>query len=85
MAAAIYLLCALTSLACTALLLRAWLQTRTHLLFWSAICFAGLTASNVILVLDRLVFPQVDLSMPRLLVALLAMLVLVFGLVWERD
>lgn len=85
MAALIYLLCAFTSVACAALLFRAWLQSRTPLLLWSALCFAGLTVSNVILVLDRVVFPEVDLSTPRLATALGSLLLLLFGLVWERD
>ena len=85
MAAAIYVLCALTALACAVLLFRAWSSSRTSLLLWSALCFAGLAASNAILVLDRIVYPDVDLSIPRLLTALAGLLLMVFGLVWERD
>lgn len=85
MAAVIYALCALTCLLCTILLLRSWQKTRVHLLFWSALCFAGLTASNMLLVLDRLVFLEVDLTTPRLAAALAGLLLLVFGLVWERE
>jgi hypothetical protein len=85
MAAVIYTLCALTCLVCAVLLLRGWQKTRMHLLFWSGLCFVGLTASNVLLVLDRLVFLDVDLTTPRLATALAGLLLLVFGLVWERD
>jgi hypothetical protein len=80
--ALIYLLCALTALACFALLWRAWRTNRASLLFWSALCFAGLTASNVLLVVDKLILPEdVDLSPLRLTVSLAALLLLIFGLV----
>ena len=57
MAVVIYTLCALTGLACAILLLRSYQKTRVNLLLWSGLCFVGLTASNVILVLDRIVYP----------------------------
>jgi hypothetical protein len=85
MAALIYSLCALTSLACAVLLLRGYRQAGVHLLLWSGLCFVGLTVSNVFLVLDRIVYPEVDLAVPRLGAALLGLLLLVYGLVWERD
>ena len=81
----VFLLCALTAFACTWMLLRAWLRTRARLLLWSALCFAGLTANNVLLVLDRLVFTEADLSSWRLGLALLAVMLLVTGLVLEDD
>lgn len=85
MAATIYTLCALTSLACAVLLLRAYSVSGMKLLFWSGMCFLGLTASNVLLVLDRIVYPDVDLYGARLLAALAGLLLLVYGLIWERD
>ena len=80
---AVYVLCALTSIACAAMLFRGYRKTRTRLLFWSSLCFVGLAANNVILFVDRVVLPQVDLSLPRTGAALFALLVLLFGLVWE--
>jgi len=85
MAALIYSLCALTSLAAFVLLLRAWRATRLRLLFWSALCFAGATINNILLVLDKLVLPAVDLTTWRLLTALAAVLLLLFGLIWEEE
>ena len=85
MAALIYSLCALTSLVAAALLWRQYRKARFRILFWSALCFFGLTVNNVILVLDRFVFTQVDLTVPRLLTATVAMVLLVFGLVWESE
>lgn len=85
MAIVIYSLCALTSLACAVLLWRGWLRTRTHLLFWSAVCFVLQTGNNILLVLDKELLPDVDLRLPRLLVAFAAACVLLFGLIWEED
>jgi hypothetical protein len=85
MAAFIYSLCALTCLAAFGLLLRSWRATRHRLLFWSALCFAFLSLNNILLVVDNLVLPQVDLSTPRLLSALLGVLLLLFGLIWEEE
>lgn len=86
MAAVIYSLCALTSLACFVLLWRSWRAGGNRLLFWSALCFAGLSANNVLLVVDKVFLPtQVDLTAWRLLAALVAVLLLLFGLVWEEE
>lgn len=81
-----YTLCALTALACTWLLLRAWTRSRARLLLWSGLCFAGLTANNVLLVLDRLVFPtEVDLLPARLALGLVSVWVLAIALVLEGE
>jgi hypothetical protein len=86
MAALIYSLCALTSLAAAVLLWRAWFRSRLPLLFWSALCFLFLTANNVVLVLDKVVWPvEVDLRLWRLAISLAAVTVLLVGLVWEDD
>jgi hypothetical protein len=86
MAPFIYTLCALTCLACAVLLLRGFRQTRGPLLLWSGLCFVGLTASNVLLVVDRvLTGPDVDLSVMRLVTAFSALLLLLFGLIWDHD
>jgi len=85
MGALIYFLCALTAFACFALLWRGWRANRAKLLFWSALCFAGLTASNVLLVIDKLVLPTVDLSPVRLGITLAALILLIFGLVWGDE
>jgi hypothetical protein len=81
MGSLIYLLCALTAFACFGLLLRAWRTNRAPLLFWSALCFAGLTVSNVLLVVDKLVLPDVDLTPLRSVVTLASLLLLIVGLV----
>jgi hypothetical protein len=86
MAPLIYSLCALTSFTCLVLLWRSYTATRARLLFWSAACFLLLTVNNVLLVLDKVVYPvEVDLSLWRLEAALAAVLLLLFGLIWGED
>jgi hypothetical protein len=84
MAEIVYLLCALTSLACAALLIRSYLAARTGLLLWSSVCFAGLAANNSLLFVDLVLVPSaIDLSIYRGGIALCSMLVLIYGLIWE--
>lgn len=84
MAEAVYILCALTSILCTVLLLRGYRATRTRLLFWASLCFGFLAINNVILYFDLVILPpQIDLFWYRNVAALIGMLVLVFGLTWE--
>ncbi len=85
MAAVIYTLCALTALICTYLLLQAYRRRRYRLLLWSGLCFAGLTANNLLLVVDKIALPLVDLSAWRTALALMAMSILLFGLVWDTE
>jgi hypothetical protein len=81
----IYCLCALTALGTAALLLRAYGRTRLRLLFWSGLCFAGLTVNNVLLMADKVLLPNVDLSLPRVLTSLASMVVLLWGLIVEEE
>lgn len=83
MATAVYVLCALTSLACAVLLLRGYFQNRVRLLLWAGLCFAGLALNNILLFVDVRVVPEMDLSIWRSLPALAGLLLLVYGLVWE--
>ena len=81
----VYILCALTSVLCAFLLLRSFLRTRVRLLLWSAICFAGLALNNILLCVDVLAMPTVDLGLLRAGSALCGMLALVIGLIWESS
>jgi hypothetical protein len=83
MAEAVYLLCGAMSIACAAALFRGFRQSRNRLLLWSSLCFAGLAANNVLLFVDVVSLPAVDLSLTRAAVALASVSVLLFGLVWE--
>jgi hypothetical protein len=81
----VYSLCALTAALCATLLLQSFSRNGYRLLLWSGLCFAGLTLNNLLLVLDKLVFPHMDLSVWRSGVALAAMCILLYGLVWDAE
>lgn len=84
MAAAVFIACALTSVLCAILLVRGYLISRSRLLLWSSIGFMGLALNNIVLVLDRLVFVQ-DLSLLRVVPALLGVAVILFGCIWDAN
>ena len=84
MATAVYVLSALISLGCAALLLRSWDESRSSLLLWAAICFLGLTVNNVLLFVDEVLATNADLALWRTVPALAGLLVLVVGLLWEE-
>jgi hypothetical protein len=83
--AAVYLLCLLTSLLCAVLLARSYLRSRTSLLLWTALCFAGLAFNNLFLFVDVVVLPDIDLLPLRHLSTLAALAVLLYGFVWEAE
>ena len=83
--ATVYILCFLTSSACAWLLGRGYARTRTRLLLWSSLCFLLLAANNLVLVLDVLVFPDINLRIGRLLLSLSAVIVLLFGFIWDLE
>ena len=81
----VYSLCFATSALCAFLLGRSFRRTRSRLLFWSALCFILLAVVNFIVVLDMLVYPDVSFRAVRLWVSLLAVVVLLFGFIWDED
>ena len=85
MATAVYLLCALTSLACAVLLLRGYGQRGVRLLLYSGLAFVGFAVGNATLVTDVLLTPSLDLSLLRSLPVLLGLMVLIYGLVWDAK
>lgn len=85
MAETVYLLCAVTSIVCAIMLLRGYLASRTSLLFWSCLCFAGLALNNILLFLDLVLVPDVGLSVWRNTTALAALAMMLVGLVWESK
>lgn len=80
----VYVLCALTSILCAALLTGSWRRTRLPILLWSSVCFVGLAVNNVLLLLDLVVVATVDFSLWRTASALASVGLLVIGLIWER-
>lgn len=83
--AIVYLLCFLTSSACAWLLGRSYRRTGARLLLWSGLCFFFLACNNLVLVLDLLVIPDVDLRLGRLMFALAAVGTLLFGFIWDLE
>ena len=81
----LYSLAILTSLGCTVLLVRGYRARRYSLLLWSAVCFACLTANNVLLFVDLLVVPTVDLRLWRLVAALAGVLFMLYAFFWESE
>ena len=84
-AAIIYGLCALTAFLCMWLLLRAYGQSRYRPLLWGGLCFAGLTLSDFLLVIDKLILLHMDLSPLRYMITLLSMIILLYGLIWDTE
>jgi hypothetical protein len=77
---------ALVAALCATMLLRAYFKVRKRLLLWSGLCFVGLTVSNVLVIVDLQILPtSLDLYPHRLAIGAIAMLVLVFGLVWDSE
>jgi hypothetical protein len=80
----IYALCALTSGTCAVLLLRSYFASRYRLLLWAGICFVGFTLNNLLVIADKFLFPDTELLTWRLAVALVAVLFLVYGLIFDE-
>jgi hypothetical protein len=85
MATIIYSLCSLLSLGIAWLLWRNHSGTRSRVQYWSAMCFSGLTVNNLLLVADKLLFPEADLGILRLVIALASLSLLLYGLIYEDD
>src|SRR5687768_17608625 len=81
----VYILCAVTSLLSAALLLRGAITRRTPLLFWSSLCFFAMALNNVLLYVNFVVLPEVDLLIAARLVAVAGILLLNFGLIWHST
>ena len=82
MGEAVYILCALTSLGCTLLLIGRYRKSHVDLLFWSAIAFLLLTVTNILLFVDLVILGAgFDLSLFRNGSTLVGILVLLYGLI----
>ncbi|HYI07617.1 MAG TPA: DUF5985 family protein [Thermoanaerobaculia bacterium] len=79
----VYILCAATASLCAVLLFRGYRRSGTRLLFWSALCFAGLALNNALLIVDLRFVPALDLSTWRMVPALGGVMLLLYGLIWE--
>ena len=79
-------LAVLTCLACTVLLFRGYARSGLRLLMWSALCFVFLSLNNLLLFVDLVIFPtELDLRPYRLAAALVGLLFLLYGFIFESD
>ncbi|HEY4009770.1 MAG TPA: DUF5985 family protein [Acidobacteriaceae bacterium] len=84
-AAVVYLLGMFVALACGLLLARGYRQSRYRLLLWSSICFLGLALSGALLFVDLTLLTTIDLHLVRRAITAVALLVLLYGLVWDSE
>ena len=85
MGAVVYFMSALTVSACAGLLLRGYARAGTKLLLWGGLCFAGLAVSNALIFIDLVLVQNLDLYRYRLITASVAMILLLYGLIWESN
>lgn len=85
MSIALDVLTLVTTIFCAFLLLRAYQNVRKHLLLWSGLCFVGLAISNLLRIADIRIFLALDLYTYRLLTTAAAMVLLLYGLIWESQ
>jgi len=86
-ASVVYILCALTSAACAIMLLRGYFRSRARFLLWSALCFIALFINNLLLMIDKLYIPE-RVAFPQALrgsVALIGLLLLIYGLIFDAE
>ena len=81
----VYLLCVLTSLTAMLLLLRSYRENRSRLLLWSAAAFVAFALNNLLLFVDLVLLPNIDLRLLRGLTALVGVWTLLYAFIWEID
>lgn len=79
----VYGLCAATSLFCAALVFSHYRRRNDRILLWVLLAFCGLVVNNLLLFLDLVVAPALDLSLARSVSAAAALTLLLFGLIWD--
>ena len=85
MARIVYVLCGLTSILCAGLLYRRYRSSRSAPLLWSTWGFVCLALTNILLFVDLVVFPEIDLRHLRSMLTLAGMLMLIYGLLRQRS
>ncbi len=83
MAVLAYALGVSTSVLCAVLLIRSYRKRRTRLLLWCSLCFVGLALNNLLLFADLFIVPDMSLDTWRSSVALVALVLMLVGLIWE--
>lgn len=84
MATIVYSLCCIASIACAYALLKCYIRARSHILFWSGICFIGLALNNILLVIDLVILAEgPDLYLLRTFPLFTGLILLIYGMIWE--
>lgn len=81
----VYILCAITSLLSAVMLWRGARRHGNRLLFWSSLCFFAMTANNILLYANFVIFPDVDLLTAATIVSLIGIALVNFGLIWHTT
>jgi hypothetical protein len=81
----VYVMSTLTAATCAMLLLRGYASSQKLLLLWSGLCFVGLAVSSLLVFVDLVLFPDVDLYIYRLVTTVIAMALLLYGLISEAS
>ncbi len=79
----VYALCAGLCALCAILLLLSFRRNQNRLLLWSGLGFCAFTLSNILVFVDLVLLPAVNLAIARDSVTLLGVCILLFGLIWE--
>jgi hypothetical protein len=79
----VYLLCAVTCWICTVLLLRGYRVRRSRLLHWCGFAFCAFGVGNILLCVDLLLVPELDLMLARNLATLFGVGLMLKGLISE--
>lgn len=90
---AVYLLCALTSLACAVMLMRGYRRSRGRFLLWSGLCFVALALNNILLFVDKVIYADTDplymagvtMGVWRGLLSVGGLSALLYGLIWDAE
>lgn len=83
--AIVYLLCFVSSALCAYLLSNAFRLQRERLLLWSSLCFCFLALNNLLVFIDIILLPDLNLVPFRSLAALAAISLLIYGFIWEIE
>lgn len=81
----VYLFCAITYAGCAVLLLRSYFRARVKLVFWGCVFFVCYALTNVVLFIDLVLVPSMDLSPFRDALTLGGLVAIIFGLIKEGD
>jgi hypothetical protein len=83
--AIVYFLCFVSAGLCCYLLFNAFQRRRERLLLWSGLCFCLLAVNNLLVFVDLILLPDINLVPLRSVTALGAIGVLLYGFIWEIE